>query len=93
MFVIPLVWYSVLVAGKPSHAIFEFQKCLIDRRGAPTLRICPGRFMVFPAVWMTVASIVAAFDIARSVDADGNAIDIDLGDDDCDGILRCVVFF
>ncbi len=48
--------------------------------------------MVFPVIWMAVASIVAAFDIAKSVDADGNAIDIDLGDDDFGGILRCVVF-
>ena len=47
--------------------------------------------MAFPAVWMAVASMIAAFDIAISPDADGNMIDIDLGDDDCEGGLRCVI--
>jgi len=61
----------------PAMAIFGFGR-----------RICPGRFIAFPAVWMTVASIIAAFDIARSPDADGNVIDIDLADDDCEGFLR-----
>jgi hypothetical protein len=47
--------------------------------------------MAFPAFWMTVASIIAAFDIAKSPDADGNLIDVDLADDDCQGVLRYVI--
>ena len=41
--------------------------------------------MAFPVVWMTVASIIAAFDITKSLDADGNVIEVDLTDDDCEG--------
>ncbi|KAG5650875.1 hypothetical protein H0H81_010675 [Sphagnurus paluster] len=38
-------------------------------------RICPGRYMGFSAVWITIASLVAAFDIGKAVDADGNVIE------------------
>jgi hypothetical protein len=47
--------------------------------------------MAFPTVWMAVASIIAAFDIANSADADGNMIEIDLADD-CEGPMRYVIF-
>jgi hypothetical protein len=47
--------------------------------------------MVFPTVRMAVASIIAAFDIAKSPDVDGNVIDVDLADDDSEGVLRYVI--
>ena len=47
--------------------------------------------MAFPAVWLAVASIIAAFDITKSPDADGNMIDVDLGDDDCQNVMRYVI--
>ncbi|KAF9559028.1 cytochrome P450 [Agrocybe pediades] len=42
-------------------------------------RICPGRFMAFPAVWITVVSMMAVFDIEKSVDERGNVIEPDHG--------------
>ena len=48
--------------------------------------------MAFPTVWMAVASMIAAFDIVKSPDVDGNMIDVDLADDDCEGVLRFVNF-
>ncbi|PFH47987.1 hypothetical protein AMATHDRAFT_66464 [Amanita thiersii Skay4041] len=50
----------------PSHAIFGFGR-----------RICPGRYMAFSAVWITIASLIAAFDITKAVDENGNVIDPD----------------
>jgi hypothetical protein len=47
--------------------------------------------MVFPIVWMAVASIIAAFDITKSPDAEGNVIEVDLADDDSEGVLRYVI--
>ena len=47
--------------------------------------------MAFPTVWLAVASMIAAFDMAKSPDADGNMIDVDLGDDDCQSIVRYVI--
>ncbi|KAF9559030.1 cytochrome P450 [Agrocybe pediades] len=40
-------------------------------------RICPARFMAFPSVWITVVSMMAAFDIRKSVDELGNIIEPD----------------
>ena len=47
--------------------------------------------MAFPALWLAVASIIAAFDMAKSPDADGNMIDVDLADDDCEKVMRYVI--
>ncbi|KAG5650135.1 hypothetical protein H0H81_000558 [Sphagnurus paluster] len=38
-------------------------------------RICPGRHMAFSAVWITMASIIATFDISKAVDNDGRIIE------------------
>lgn len=38
-------------------------------------RICPGRHMAYASVWITVASILAAFEITKAVDADGMVIE------------------
>jgi cytochrome P450 len=34
-------------------------------------RICPGRFMARSSMWITVASVLAAFDICPVVDGQG----------------------
>ncbi|KAF5349137.1 hypothetical protein D9756_009446 [Leucocoprinus leucothites] len=49
----------------PRHACFGFGR-----------RICPGRFMAFPAVWIALASIIHSFDIKKAVDEDGNIIEL-----------------
>lgn len=44
----------------PSHAAFGFGR-----------RICPGRFMAYQSVWLTLASLLCAFHIERSKDGRG----------------------
>jgi hypothetical protein len=38
-------------------------------------RICPGRHTAFSAVWIAIASLIAAFNITKSVDENGNTIE------------------
>ncbi|EKM54971.1 uncharacterized protein PHACADRAFT_142788 [Phanerochaete carnosa HHB-10118-sp] len=38
-------------------------------------RICPGRHMAYESLWIAVASVVAAFDITKAVDAHGAVIE------------------
>jgi cytochrome P450 len=45
---------------KPPEAVFGFGR-----------RICPGRFMARSSMWITIASVLAAFDISPVKDADG----------------------
>jgi cytochrome P450 len=42
-------------ARDPSHACWGFGR-----------RICPGRYMAFSAVWLTIASLIATFDIEKA---------------------------
>ena len=35
------------------------------------IRICPGRFMAASTIWITVASLITAFDIKKSHDESG----------------------
>ena len=39
-------------------------------------RICPGRHMAYESLWISIASIVAAFDITKAVDEHGKAIEL-----------------
>ncbi|PFH47986.1 hypothetical protein AMATHDRAFT_6246 [Amanita thiersii Skay4041] len=48
----------------PAHAVWGFGR-----------RICPGRYMSFSAIWISIASIIAAFDITKAVDENGNVIE------------------
>ncbi|CAA7261119.1 unnamed protein product [Cyclocybe aegerita] len=48
----------------PAHACWGFGR-----------RICPGRFMAFSSIWITIASMIAAFDIKKATDPEGNAIE------------------
>ncbi|KAI0920460.1 hypothetical protein AcV5_010187 [Taiwanofungus camphoratus] len=39
-------------------------------------RICPGRWLAIDAVWITVATVAASFNISRWLDEKGNPIDL-----------------
>ena len=34
-------------------------------------RICPGRFMAYESMWITIASMLAVFTMEKAKDADG----------------------
>ncbi|KAJ7300689.1 cytochrome P450 [Mycena albidolilacea] len=38
-------------------------------------RLCPGRHMALSSIWITVASILATFNITKAVDEEGNTIE------------------
>jgi len=38
-------------------------------------RRCPGRYMAFSSVWITVASILATMDITKTMDANGDVVE------------------
>ena len=42
-------------ARDPMHACFGFGR-----------RICPGRFMAFESLWLTIASLLAVFDLEKA---------------------------
>ena len=37
-------------------------------------RICPGRFMAYDSLWVTLASLLAVFDFGPSLDANGKPV-------------------
>jgi len=37
-------------------------------------RVCPGRYMADNTVWLTIASVLATFNLGKAKDADGNEI-------------------
>jgi hypothetical protein len=39
------------------------------------LRVCPGRFMAFSAVWIAVASMLSVFEISKLKDENGEDIE------------------
>ncbi|KII83024.1 hypothetical protein PLICRDRAFT_47437 [Plicaturopsis crispa FD-325 SS-3] len=64
----------------PALALFGFGR-----------RICPGRYMGLASIWITIASLLAAFDIEKAVDIDGSYIE---PSDECiPGIVACPVPF
>ncbi|PFH48299.1 hypothetical protein AMATHDRAFT_42349 [Amanita thiersii Skay4041] len=48
----------------PAHAIWGFGR-----------RVCPGRFLAFPSIWIMVASIVSVFEVSKALDPSGNVIE------------------
>ncbi|GJF00561.1 hypothetical protein PsYK624_168540 [Phanerochaete sordida] len=40
-------------------------------------RICPGRHMAYESLWYSVAAIVAAFDIGKAADENGEEVSVD----------------
>ena len=37
-------------------------------------RVCPGKYMAYESVWITVASVLAVFEIGKAVDANGEVV-------------------
>jgi len=48
----------------PDHAVFGFGR-----------RICPGRYMAFASAWIAVALLIAAFDMKKAVDENGETVE------------------
>ncbi|ETW81852.1 cytochrome P450 monooxygenase 12 [Heterobasidion irregulare TC 32-1] len=42
-------------------------------------RMCPGRWLAFDTLWITLASILAVYDVQKPVDKDGNIIEPEVG--------------
>ncbi|KAJ7453392.1 cytochrome P450 [Mycena latifolia] len=59
-----------LIDGKPNPAVRDPDAAFGFGR-----RICPGRHLATSSVWITIASILATFDIQKAVDDMGNVIE------------------
>jgi hypothetical protein len=51
-------------------------------------RVCPAQNIAYSALWITVASLIAAFDLTESVDEKGNVIKVDPANEHLDMVLR-----
>ena len=51
-------------------------------------RICPGRYMAYESLWISIISILATYDIQTT--RDGNGQEIIPSEAYCDGFVRCV---
>lgn len=47
----------------PEEVIFGFGR-----------RVCPGRYMIYESLWMTITCILAVFDISKSKRPDGTVV-------------------
>ncbi|KAJ7639928.1 cytochrome P450 [Mycena rosella] len=70
----------------PDPHTFKPERFLLDGRLNPAVRnpesafgfgrrLCPGRHMAISSIWITVASLLATFDIRKAVDEDGRTIE------------------
>ncbi|KAJ6447838.1 cytochrome P450 [Mycena sanguinolenta] len=59
-----------LLNGKPNPAVKTPEAAFGFGR-----RLCPGRHMALSSIWITVASILATFNITKAVDEEGNVIE------------------
>ncbi|KAJ7247328.1 cytochrome P450 [Mycena rebaudengoi] len=66
----------------PDSFSFKPERFLLDGKLNPDVRtptfafgICPGRHMAMSSLWISIASILAAFDIFKAVGEDGNVIE------------------
>ncbi|KAJ6565505.1 cytochrome P450 [Mycena vulgaris] len=70
----------------PDPHAFKPERFLLDGKLNPAVRNpeaafgfgrrqCPGRHLALSSIWITVASILAAFDISKAVDEDGRVIE------------------
>ncbi|KAK0475230.1 cytochrome P450 [Armillaria novae-zelandiae] len=87
--VVPNTWYFVnhLQVTYPDPFSFKPDRFMKDGRPDLTVkdpamaafgfgrRICPGRHLAYASVWITVASILAGFEITKAVDVDGMVIE------------------
>ncbi|KAK0232582.1 cytochrome P450 [Armillaria fumosa] len=87
--VVPNTWYFMnhLQVAYPDPFSFKPDRFMKDGRLYLTVedpaiaafgfgrRICPGRHLAYSSVWITVASILAGFEITKAVDEDGMVIE------------------
>src|SRR6266704_2930342 len=69
----------------PIHMAFGYgRRSVINKQYPPKkkkrnqilyYRLCPGRHLAVSAVWITIASLIAAFDITKAIDENGNVIE------------------
>ncbi|KAJ7235516.1 cytochrome P450 [Mycena rebaudengoi] len=70
----------------PDSFSFKPERFLLDGKLNPDVRtptfafgfgrrICPGRHMAMSSLWISIASILAAFDISKAVGEDGNVVE------------------
>ncbi|KAF7368863.1 Cytochrome P450 [Mycena venus] len=59
-----------LLNGKPNPAVKTPEAAFGFGR-----RVCPGRHMALSSIWITVASILATFNITKAVDEEGNILE------------------
>ncbi|KAJ7662334.1 cytochrome P450, partial [Mycena rosella] len=72
-----LRWKNITPSGLPHRLITDDEYPVKDPEAAFGFgrRICPGRHLVRSFVWITVASILATFNIEKAVDDTGHAIE------------------
>ncbi|KAJ7190542.1 cytochrome P450 [Mycena pura] len=70
----------------PDPYSFKPERYLLDGKLNPDIpgpdvnfgfgrRMCPGRHFALPSVWITMTSILAAFDVSKAVDDAGNVVE------------------
>ncbi|KAJ7209147.1 cytochrome P450 [Mycena pura] len=84
---VPNLWYAILSFNVyPEPHAFKPERFLLDGKLNPAVknpevafgfgrRMCPGRHMALSSIWITVASILATFDITKAVDEEGKVIE------------------
>ncbi|EIM84338.1 cytochrome P450 [Stereum hirsutum FP-91666 SS1] len=92
--VIPNVWYGAILHDESVYAdplSFKPERFLDPRLDKPEAafgfgrRICPGMHLALESVWIAVVSILASFDISKTVNEKGD--EIDPVDDYVDGLV------
>lgn len=53
-------------------------------------RICPGRHFAFNSAWIAIASILSTYNVSKSVDQNGNLVEIPF--EYTDGLVMYVIF-
>jgi cytochrome P450 len=71
----------------PDSFSFKPERFIIDGKINPSVkdpltaafgfgrRICPARFMAYSSVWITMASMLATFNMAKFINPDGSVIE------------------